>query len=93
MPNKTCHNHNMTKQFCVLIGNAMTSVAQNSDEHIQGDSKKRGSSFVPCGVFAQQLLGSVLASLIVMQLKLVQEKITCSARIQVNCSELLYPVQ
>ena len=59
----------------------MTSVAQNSDEHIQGDSKKRGSSFVPCSLFGEKLQGSVFKSLIVMQLKLVQEKITSSARI------------
>ena len=71
----------------------MTSVAQNSDEHIQGDSKKRESSLVSCGLFGEQLQGSVFESLIVTQLKLVQDKITYSAGIQVNCCELSYPVQ
>ena len=63
----------------------MTSVAQNSDDPIQGDSKKRESRLVLCGLLAQQLHVSVLESLIVTQLRLVQEKITCNARIQVNC--------
>ena len=67
MPNKPCRNHSMARQFCVLIADAMTSVAQNSDEPIQGDSKKRESSLVSCGLFGEQLHASVLESLIVTQ--------------------------
>ena len=90
MLNKPCRNQNTARQFCILIADAMTSVAQNSDEHIQDISKIRESTLVSCGLLAQQLHVSVLESLIVMQLKLEQEKITCSARVQVNCWELSY---